>query len=231
MKTIGLLGGMSWHSSALYYQLLNEGIQQRLGGLHSAKIIMSSFDFAEIAQLQENKDWHQAGELLAQQALKLQQAGADFLIIGTNTMHMSVPIIRQYIRIPILHIAEATAKTILAKRYTTAGLLGTRFTMQMDYYKSHLQDNGLDVIIPDDDSCQRVDEIIFKELCHGEIKKQSRKDYLKIIDDLANKGAECIIAGCTEITLLIKQSDTRIPLFDTTAIHAQAAVDFALEEK
>jgi aspartate racemase len=230
MKTIGLLGGMSWHSSALYYELLNKGIHQRLGGLHSAKIIMSSFDFAEIAELQNKNDWHQAGELLALQALKLQQAGADFLVIGTNTMHISVPIIKQYIRIPILHIAEATAKAIMDKRYKSAGLLGTRFTMQMDYYKSYLLDNDIDVLIPDEPSCKRVDEVIFNELCHGKINKKSRQDYLTIIDDLVNKGAECIIAGCTEITLLVKQSNTSVPLFDTTAIHAQAAVDFALKD-
>lgn len=229
MKTIGLLGGMSWHSSALYYQLLNEGIQQRLGGLHSAKIIMSSFDFAEIAALQNQNAWHQAGELLAKQALKLQQAGADFLIIGTNTMHMSVPIIRQYLRIPIVHIADATADVIMRQGYRFAGLLGTRFTMQMDYYKSHLEDKGIDVLVPDDEACQRVNDVIFSELCHGEINAQSRQDYLNIINDLSKKGAECIIAGCTEITMLIKQSDTSIPLFDTTAIHAQAAVDFALK--
>lgn len=230
MKTIGLLGGMSWHSSALYYQLINEGIQKKLGGLHSAKIIMSSFDFAEIAALQHKNAWHQAGELLAQQSLKLQQAGADFLIIGTNTMHMSVPIIRQYIRIPILHIADATADVIMKQRFRTTGLLGTRFTMQMDYYKTHLEDKGIDVLIPDNEGCQRVNDVIFNELCRGEINAQSRQDFLNIIDDLSKKGAQCIIAGCTEISMLIKQSDTPIPLFDTTAIHAQAAVDFALKQ-
>jgi aspartate racemase len=230
MKAIGLLGGMSWHSSALYYQLLNEGIQQRLGGFHSARILMSSVDFAEIYELQKKGAWDKAGEMLAQQALKLQQAGADFLIIGTNTMHISVPIIRKYIHIPILHIADATAKAIMDQGYSRTGLLGTRFTMQMDYYKSHLQDKGLDVIIPDDKSCKLVDEVIFNELCHGDINNKSRNNYLTIIDDLIDKGAECIIAGCTEITLLVKQSDTGITLFDTTAIHAQAAVDFALTE-
>jgi aspartate racemase len=230
MKTIGLLGGMSWHSSALYYRLLNEGIQQRLGGLHSAKILMSSFDFEEIAALQRKNAWHEAGEVLAQQALKLQQAGADFLLIATNTMHMSVPIIRQYIRIPILHIAAATAKVIINQNYHSAGLLGTRFTMQMDYYKQHLEDQGIEVLIPDDEGCAYVDNVIFSELCHGKIKPSSRRDYLQIIDDLVDKGAECIIAGCTEITLLVKQKHTQIPLLDTTAIHAQAAVDFALAD-
>lgn len=189
---------------------------------------MSSFDFAEIAELQQQNAWHAAGELLARQSLKLQQAGADFLVIGTNTMHMSVPIIRQYIRIPILHIADATAEAIMQQGYRTTGLLGTRFTMQMDYYRTHLEDNGIDVLVPDNDSCQRINDVIFNELCHGQIQAQSRQDYLDIINDLSNKGAECIIAGCTEITLLIKQTDTHIPLFDTTAIHAQAAVDYAL---
>jgi aspartate racemase len=231
MKTIGILGGMSWHSSALYYKLINQGVQQRLGGLHSAKIIMSSFDFADIAELQSHNAWHEAGELLAHYALKLQQAGADFLIIATNTMHISVPIIRQYIRIPILHIADATAKVILDKNYRTAGLLGTRFTMQMDYYKLNLQDMGIEVLIPDDEDCKIVNDVIFDELCHGKIKTRSRKNYLMIIDDLTRKGAQCIIAGCTEITMLINQSHTQIPILDTTAIHAQAAVDFALAEK
>lgn len=230
MKTIGLLGGMSWHSSALYYQLLNEGIHQRLGGLHSAKIIMSSLDFAGIAELQKLNDWYHAGELLAQHSSRLQQAGADFLIIATNTMHISAPVIEQSISIPILHIADATAEAILQQGLGTCGLLGTRFTMQMDYYKSRLQDKGLEVVIPDNESCGRVDDVIFNELCHGQVKSESRKQYLEIIDSLVDQGAECIIAGCTEITMLVNQSDTETPLFDTTAIHAQAAVNFALED-
>lgn len=230
MKTIGMLGGMSWHSTALYYELINEGIQQRLGGLHSAKIIIASVDFAEIETLQRHGDWDKAGEILAEHALKLQQAGADFILICTNTMHISAPIIQQFISIPILHIADATAEAILQQGYTTTGLLGTRFTMQMDYYKSRLQQQGLKVLVPDEDDCNTVNGVIFKELCYGKVNNNSRKEYLEIIDKLSNEGAECVIEGCTEITLLVKQTDTKIKLFDTTAIHAEAAVNFALEK-
>ena len=230
MKTIGLLGGMSWHSTALYYELINQGIQQRLGGLHSAKIILASVDFAEIETLQRHGNWDKAGEILAEHALKLQQAGADFILICTNTMHISAPIIQQLIDIPVLHIADATAATILQQGFTTTGLLGTRFTMQMDYYKSRLQQQGLKVLVPDEDDCNRVNDVIFEELCFGKVNNNSRRDYLNIIDKLSSEGAECVIEGCTEITLLVKQSDTKIKLFDTTAIHAEAAVNFALTE-
>ena len=228
MKTIGLLGGMSWHSTALYYELINEGIQKHQGGLHSAKIIMSSVNFAEIEALQSQGDWDTLGNILAEHALKLQQAGADFLLICTNTMHISVPIIEQAIKIPILHIADATADAILQQGYKTTGLLGTRFTMQMDYYKSRLQQKGLTVLVPDEKACNRINDVIFAELCYGEVKHNSRQDYLGFIDKLSADGAECVIEGCTEITLLVKQADTKIKLFDTTAIHAQAAVNFAL---
>lgn len=229
MKTIGLLGGMSWHSTALYYELLNKGIQQRLGGLHSARILMASVEFAEMERLQRQDNWDKAGEILADYARKLQQAGADFLLIGTNTMHISAPIIEQVIDIPLLHIADATADAILKQGYKTAGFLGTRFTMQMDCYTSRLQQKGLSIIVPDEAGITRVDDVIFNELCYGNIRGDSRNDYLKIIDDLSDKGAECVIEGCTEITLLVKQADTKIKLFDTTAIHAQAAVEFALD--
>ena len=228
MKTIGLLGGMSWHSTELYYRSLNEGIQQRLGGLHSAKILLASVDFADIAELQATDQWEQAGYLLAGQAQKLELAGADFLLIGTNTMHISVPQIETEINIPILHIADATANAILAAGYNSAGLLGTKFTMQMDYYKQRLIDRGIEVLVPDDPSCIRINDVIFDELCYGEIKPTSKQDYLNFIQQLVDKGAECIIAGCTEITLLVQQADTEVRLFDTTAIHAQAAVDYAL---
>lgn len=230
MKTIGLLGGMSWHSTELYYKLINEGVQQQLGGLHSAKILMASVDFAEIETFQRNGEWEKAGEILTEYALKLQLSGADFIVICTNTMHISTPAIQQVINIPLLHIADATAKTILQQGYKTTGLLGTRFTMQMDYYKSRLQQKGLKVLVPEENDCNRINDVIFNELCYGNIKDNSRQDYLDIIDGLSNKGAECVIEGCTEITLLVKQTDTQIKLFDTTAIHAQAAVDFALAE-
>ena len=229
MKTIGIIGGMSWHSTALYYRLINEGIQKRLGGLHSAKILLASVDFNEIAQLQNNNRWQKAGEILAEHALKLQLSGADFILIATNTMHISVPVIESKINIPILHIANATADRLVAASIKTTGLLGTRFTMQMDYYTSRLKDRGLNVIIPEPKECTLINDVIFKELCFGRVQQRSRQRYLSIIDNLKNKGAECIIQGCTEITLLLSQSDTDSPLFDTTSIHAQAAVDFALD--
>lgn len=228
MKTIGLLGGMSWHSTALYYELINEGIQQHLGGLHSARILMASVEFSVIEKLQREGNWDKAGGILADYARKLQQAGADFIVIGTNTMHISAPIIQQVIDIPLLHIGDATADAILKQGYKTTGLLGTRFTMQMDYYKSRLQQKGLDVLVPNDEDCTRIDDVIFKELCFGNIHEESKRDYLKIIDGLSEKGAECVISGCTEISLLVKQEDTSVKLFDTTTIHAQAAVKYAL---
>ena len=231
MKTIGLLGGMSWHSTELYYRLLNEGVQRRLGGLHSAKILLSSVDFDEIASYQQNNQWDKAGERLADQAFRLQQAGADFIVIGTNTMHITVPLIERAIDIPVLHIADATAEAIIKAGYHSAGLLGTRFTMQMDYYQSRLEKRGLRVLVPDDFACTRINDVIFEELCYGDIQDASKQDYLGFIDQLVNKGAQCIIEGCTEITLLVKQEDTAIPLFDTTAIHAAAAVDFAFGDE
>jgi aspartate racemase len=231
MKTIGLLGGMTWHSTALYYQLINEGVQQQLGGLHSAKILMASVDFDSIAQLQKDNAWDKAGEILADSARKLELAGADCIVIATNTMHISAPVIEQATTIPLLHIADATADEILNQGYKTTGLLGTRFTMQMDYYKSRLQYNGLEVLVPDEDEMTRVDRVIFNELCYGDIKDNSRQDYLSIINQLSNKGAECVIEGCTEVTLLVKQHDTPVKLFDTTSIHARRAVEFALNDE
>ncbi len=230
MKTIGILGGMSWHSTELYYKLINEGVQQKLGGLHSASILMASVDFADMEELQRNNEWEKASQILANLALKLQQAGADCIVIATNTMHISVPLIEQSISIPLLHIADATADAILNRGYTTTGLLGTRFTMQMDYYRERLINKGIRVLIPDESGCQQVNDIIYNELCYGDIREHSRQAYLQIIDDLHSKGAECIIEGCTEITLLVKQEDTPVKLFDTTAIHAQAAVGFALQD-
>ena len=188
MKTIGILGGMSWHSTQLYYQMINEGIQKRLGGLNSAKILLSSVNFAEIAQLQNADNWDQAGQRLSEQAQKLQQAGADCILIATNTMHILVPVIEQHINIPILHIADATADSLTREGYKTTGLLGTRFTMQMDYYRDRLIDRGLQVIVPEPDDCQRVDDVIFKELCYGTIKDSSRAEYIAIINNLQYKG-------------------------------------------
>ena len=181
---------MSWHSTAEYYRLINEGVQKKLGRLHSAKIILASVDFAEIVELQHHNEWDKAGEILANHALRLQQAGADFIVIATNTMHISVPIMEQLINIPILHIADATADTILNAGINTAGLLGTRFTMQMDYYTSRLSERGLKVLIPKDEECQRVNQVIFDELCLGTINPQSKQEYLTIIDGLRIKGAQ-----------------------------------------
>ncbi len=230
IKTIGLIGGMSWHSSAEYYRLINEGIQQKLGGLHSARIILYSVEFAEIHRLQHSDNWDAAGAILADAAQKLQGAGADFLLIGTNTMHICAPQVEAAIDIPLLHIADATADAILAQGIRKVGLLGTAFTMQMDYYKSRLIDKGLEVIVPDDEGCERVNRVIFDELCFGDIREDSRQQYLQIIDDLSDRGAECVIEGCTEISLLVKQADTAVQLFDTTTLHAQAAVELALAE-
>jgi aspartate racemase len=229
MKTIGILGGMSWHSTELYYRLINEGVQQKLGGLHSARILMSSVEFAEIAQLQSAGDWDQAGKILATEAQKLERAGADFLLIATNTMHISVPIIEQSCNLPILHIADATAQAIIDAGHFRIGLLGTKFTMQKDYYRSRLEARGLEVLVPPDTACERINQVIFKELCLGKTEDDSREFYLGEINQLVEKGAECIIEGCTEITLLVTPEHTSIPLFDTTAIHAKAAVERALD--
>lgn len=228
MKTIGLLGGMTWHSTAPYYQLINDGIQKRLGGLHSARILMASVEFAEIEKLQRDGEWDKAGQILVDFARKLERAGADFIVICTNTMHISAPLIEQAVDIPLLHIADATADAIVQQGYISTGLLGTRYTMQMDYYKSHLLQKGLTVLVPDEKGIARVDQVIFDELCYGKIQQNSRCEYIEIINDLSNKGAECVIQGCTEITLLVKQTDTPVKLFDTTAIHAEAVVNFAL---
>ena len=230
MKTIGLIGGMSWHSSAEYYRLINEGIQQKLGGLHSAKIILFSVEFGEIHRLQHEGRWDDAGAILADAAQKLQNAGADFILIGTNTMHICAPQVTAAIDIPLLHIADATADAILQQGIRKVGLLGTAFTMQMDYYKSRLIDKGLDVIVPDDDGCELVNRVIFDELCFGDIRDNSRARYLQIIDELTRRGAECVIEGCTEISLLVQPQHTKVKLFDTTTIHAQAAVELALSD-
>jgi len=229
MKTIGLLGGMSWESTELYYRLINEGVKKRLGGLHSAKIALYSVDFHEIEVLQMSGDWSAAGEALAQAAQNIEAAGADFLVICTNTMHKVAPDIADAIDIPLLHIADATAETIKAAGYQTIGLLGTNFTMEQDFYRGRLVDpHDLTVFIPNEADRQIVHRIIYEELVLGQVKEESRTEYLRIIDDLAARGAEAIILGCTEIGMLVQQEHTSVPLFDTTTIHAEAAVDLAL---
>lgn len=229
MKTIGLIGGMSWESTVSYYQALNLGIKARLGGLHSAKIILNSMDFADIERMQHAGDWRGTAEILIQAARAVECAGADFLMICTNTMHKVAPDIEAATDIPLLHIADATAIQLCADNITRVGLLGTRFTMAEDFYTGRLRDNfGIEVLVPDATAQQTVHDIIYQELCLGEIKSDSRQRYLDIIDQLAQRGAQAVILGCTEIALLVQQSHTPVPLYDTTALHAQAGINRAL---
>ncbi|HHQ4525123.1 TPA: aspartate/glutamate racemase family protein [Aeromonas veronii] len=229
MKCIGLLGGMSWESTVSYYQALNRGVRAQLGGLHSARVLLNSVDFAGIERLQHAGDWPATARLLAAEARKLQDGGADFLLIGTNTMHKVAPEIEAAIDIPLLHIADATAAKLQADGITRVGLLGTRFTMEQDFYKGRLQERfGLAVLVPDEAGRERVHRIIYDELCLGEIRESSRAEYLAIIEGLAAAGAEAVILGCTEIALLVGDVRAAVPLYDTTAIHAEAAVALAL---
>ncbi len=229
MKTIGLLGGMSWESTAGYYRAINEGIKKRLGGLHSAKIAMVSVDFEPIENLQRKGDWEQMASILCEAARNIQSAGADFLLICTNTMHKVAPQIEAAVTIPLLHIADATAEVLLKKGIKTVGLLGTAFTMEQDFYKGRLSDNyRLNVLVPDEKDRQIVHAVIFEELCLGKINPDSKTAYLRIIKQLAGQGAEAVVLGCTEIGMLVNQSDTDVKLFDTTHIHAQKAVDYAI---
>ena len=226
MKTVGLLGGMSWESTVGYYRAINEGVKNKLGGLHSAQITMVSVDFGPIEKLQHQGDWEGTALILAEAAKRIEAAGADFLLICTNTMHKVAPQIEQAIKIPILHIADATAETLIRNNIKTVGLLGTAFTMEQDFYKGRLEDKyGLKVIIPNADDRKIVHNIIYNELCLGKIELTSKHEYLRIISELSLSGAEAIILGCTEISMLVKQSDTNVPLYDTTEIHAKKAVE------
>lgn len=229
MKTIGMLGGMSWESTASYYKALNEGVKSQLGGLHSAKICLYSVDFDEIEKLQHQGNWSETALILAEAAKSVERGGADFLMICTNTMHKVVPEIESQISIPILHIADATAKILVRDGVTKVGLLGTRFTMEQDFYKGRITEKfGIEVIVPDTDEQTVVHDIIYKELCLGQINSDSRERYLEIIANLHAQGAQAVILGCTEIALLVKQSDTTVPLYDTTQIHAAHGVECAL---
>ena len=229
MKTIGLLGGMSWGSTELYYRWINEGVKEKLGGLHSARIAMVSVDFQEIEELQQSGEWQRAGEVLSKAARRIEAAGADFLVICTNTMHKVVPQLERAINIPILHLADATARRIKERGMKTVGLLGSNFTMEEDFYRGRLiEKHGLTVIIPSARNRQIVHRIIYEELCLGIVKAESREEYLRIINRMREEGAEGVIEGCTEIVMLVQQKHTDIPLFDTTAIHAQEAVSVAL---
>jgi aspartate racemase len=230
MKTIGLLGGMSWESSIGYYRAINEGVKDSLGGLHSAKIAMYSVDFDPIEKLQHKGDWEGTAKLLTEAALNVEKAGADFLLICTNTMHKVAPQIEEAIKIPLLHIADATAENIVKKGIKTVGLLGTAFTMEQDFYKGRLKDNyGLTVLTPNKADRGIVHNVIYTELCLGKSLSASKTEYLRIIESLAEQGAEAVILGCTEIGMLIDQSDTKIPLLDTTTIHAKKAVEWATQ--
>ncbi|EEK79135.1 aspartate/glutamate racemase family protein [Bacillus cereus] len=229
MKTIGLIGGMSWESTSEYYRIINEEIKERLGGLHSAKCMINSVDFEEIERFQSNGDWNCAGEVLGNAAYSLQIGGADFIIICTNTMHKVVDKIKKNINIPVVHIADATAKEIKRKGIQTVGLLGTRYTMEQDFYKSRIEENDIKVIVPSEKNREKVSEVIYTELCLGKIVSQSRECYKKVIEELVEKGAQGIILGCTEIGLLVKQEDVPVPVFDTTHIHAIEAVNVSLE--
>ena len=229
MKTIGLLGGMSWQSSLDYYRAINEGVQHQLGGLHSGKVVLYSLDFAAIAKLQHKGDWQGTADILIKAALDIQAAGADFLLICTNTMHKLAPEIEAALNIPLLHIADTTAEILVDKGIKTVGLLGTGFTMEQDFYKGRLTDQyGLQVIVPVKQDRDFIHKVIYQELCLGKIKADSKSEYLRIIDSLQAQGAQAVILGCTEIGMLIKQADTDIELFDTTAIHAQQAVKYAI---
>lgn len=230
MKTIGLLGGMSWESTVSYYTLINQGIQAELGGLHSAKILLGSVDFQEIETCQAQGEWEKSGEILAGYAKGLAVAGADFLLICTNTMHKVAPQIQQQLMIPILHIADATIDQLKQEGITKVGLLGTKYTMTQDFYKERIIDQGIEVLIPDEAAIELVNTVIFDELCLGTINETSKQQYLAVIDQLKAEGAQGIILGCTEIGLLIQQEDVDLPLFDTTEIHCKAAVKKALAE-
>lgn len=229
MKTLGLIGGMSWESTVPYYRLINEGVKQRLGGLHSAKLVLYSVDFAEVEHLQRTGDWAAAGILLAQAAQKLQGAGAEALVLCTNTMHKVVDVIESAVQIPLLHIADPTAARIRQAGLGKVGLLGTRFTMEQDFYKVRLQQrHGLQVLVPPAPERDEVHRIIYEELCLGQVRDDSRRSYQRVMADLVAQGAQAIILGCTEMSLLVTAENAPVPLFDTTAIHAQAAVDWAL---
>ncbi len=230
MKTIGLIGGMSWESSLEYYRTINKEVNAQLGGLHSADCLMYSVDFAEIERLQAAGDWEQAGEGLGAVAKKLEQAGADFIVICTNTMHKVVGQIEEKIGIPVLHIADTTAAEISGRNLKKVGLLGTRYTMEQDFYSSRIESHGIEVVVPGTEQRQEINRIIFEELVAGDLRQSSKEYFQQAIRELVAAGAEGIILGCTEIGLLIKAEDADVPVFDTAQIHAVAAVGKALEE-
>ena len=230
MKTIGMLGGMSWESSLEYYRIVNESVKNRLGGFHSAKCVLYSVDFEEVEKLQHLGDWDELTRLMMDAAKRLERAGADFLVICTNTMHKMAEEVEGVIGIPLLHIVDVTADAIRAGGNTRVGLLGTKFTMEQDFYKGRLKEkHGLEVLIPSEEERQIVHDILYSELCLGEIKDLSKNKFKEIIQNLVDRGAQGVILGCTEIPLIVNQNDYAIPVYDTTALHAEAAVEFALK--
>jgi aspartate racemase len=231
MKTIGLIGGMSWESTVVYYQLLNRMARERLGDLHSAQLLLWSFDFAEIELLQARGDWSAATETMIEAAQRIERGGADCIVICTNTMHKMAADVQEAVQIPLIHIADATASAIKKTNLLKPLLLATRYTMEQDFYKGHLRDkHKIDVSIPDDEQRTDVHGIIYDELCQGIVSPSSKLRYLEIVKDQVSRGADSVIFGCTEVGLLISQSDVDIPTFDTTELHARAAIEFALAE-
>lgn len=229
MKTLGLIGGMSWESTLPYYRIVNERVRERLGGLHSAKLVLHSVDFAQIEALQQRDDWEAAGAILVDAARGLRAAGAEAIVLCTNTMHLVAPMIEAAVDRPLLHIADATAARIRDAGLERVALLGTRFTMERDFYRARVEAAGLSVLIPDAPQRQAVHRVIYEELCLGRILDASRDDYRAIIADLIDRGAQGVILGCTEIGLLVGAGDADVPLFDTARIHAEAAADWALD--
>lgn len=229
MKTIGLIGGMSWESTVTYYQIINTVVKERLGGLHSARCILYSVEFDEIERCQSSGDWERAGAILAEAAAGLERAGADFIVICTNTMHKVAGQVRSAVSVPLLHIAQVTAAELRRQGVERVALLGTRYTMEQDFYQSVIADSGIEVLIPGEEARALVNAVIFDELCRGVISQDSRRAFLDIIAELAGRGAQGVILGCTEIGLLVRQEDTPVPLFDTTLLHAKRAALDALE--
>ena len=230
MKTVGLIGGMSWESTVTYYQLLNKGIKDALGGLHSAKVLLYSVDFYEIESLMSRGAWDKAAELLGDVAARLEQAGADMILICTNTLHKVAPQVQAKIRVPLVHIAEAAAETLKEQGISRVGLLGTQYTMTQEFYRDKLVERGIEVLIPEGDDIELVNRVIFDELCLGIVKEESRAEYLRVIAALQQRGVQGILLGCTELGLIVAKEDVSLPLFDTTEIHAKKALALALAE-
>lgn len=230
MKTIGFIGGMSWESTVTYYQLINEGVKNALGGLHSAKILLYSVDFYEVESLMSRGEWDNAAELLGGVAERLEQANADMILICTNTLHKVAPQVQSRIRVPLVHIAEAAAESLVARGISRVGLLGTKYTMTLDFYRDKLIERGIEVLIPEGDDIDLVNRVIFQELCLGVVNDDSRAEYLRVIASLQSRGAQGILLGCTELGLIVSGQDVTLPLFDTTEIHARKALALALAD-